>query len=125
MKSKTLSIINKTLSILKEQGEEMQMDPVMGDPSGGEPEPSPQPETPPAEEMPLTSQAEEKYIKDLIDAALFEPSAEEARTLLNLQSVMELKRFKNAREEILPMVLSMISKETASGDIRSTLDTIE
>lgn len=120
MKSKTLDIIKKyTLTV---EG----VDPSMEE--GGmdqqQPQANPEPAAP-EEEMPLTSEAEDKYIKDLIDAALFEPSAEEANTLLNLQSVMELKRYKNAREEVLPMVLGIIYRETQNRDMRDELSKLD
>lgn len=126
MKSKTLQLINSYHRLIKEQGEDpnaMQQDPSMGqeqpqdvqgmvDPNAGDAG---------EEELPLTSQGEDKYIADLIDAALFEPSAEDSRTLLNLQNVMQMKRYKNAREEVLPLVLSLISAETQGGDIKKDL----
>jgi hypothetical protein len=125
MKSKTLQLINSYHRLIKEQGEDpnAQQDPSMAqeqpqdvqgmvDPNAGDAG---------EEELPLTSQGEDKYIANLIDAALFEPSAEDARTLLNLQNVMQMKRYKNSREEVLPMVLSLISSETQSGDIKKDL----
>jgi hypothetical protein len=128
MKSKTLQLINRYHRIIREQGEDpsMQQDPnaemetaqdVQGavDPNAGDAG---------GEELPLTSQGEDKYIADLIDAALFEPSAEDARTLLNLQNVMQMKRYKNAREEVLPLVLSLISSETQGGDLKKSLNSI-
>lgn len=125
MKSKTLQLIRHHRKLLKEQGEEQQDPNAQMDPSAqAVPQEEPPMEPEPEEEMPLTSQAEEQYIKDLIDAALFEPSAVEAKTLLNLQSAMDLKRYKNAREEVLPLVLSIISKETQANDLRSSLDSI-
>lgn len=126
MKSKTLSLIERHIKFLTEQGEDpaaMEQPPQEGGmdvQDVTEPAPTGEEET-----MPLTSQGEEKYIKDLIDAALFEPSAEEATSLLNLQSAMEMKRYKNAREEILPTVLSIISKETQANGLRSQLDDLE
>lgn len=76
------------------------------------------------EEMPLTSEAEEQYIEDLIDAALFQPSSEEAKTLLNLQNVIKSKSFTNAREEVLPLVLSLIQSETSTNDLKDSLDQV-
>jgi hypothetical protein len=127
MKSKTLQLISQTYRLLKEQGEDPN---AMPPDAQGAPQPegdAPMPETPaePEETMPLTSQAEEKYIKDLIDAALFEPSAEQANVLLNLQSVMQLKRYKNAREEILPTILGIIAPETDANDLGDTLGGID
>jgi hypothetical protein len=124
MKSKTLQLINNYHRLLNEQGVDPnaqmpEMDTEMGQ---GAPPQEPAPE--PQEEMPLTSEAEEKYIADLVDAALFEPSAEEARTLLNLQNVMQMKRFTNAREEVLPLILSIISSETQGGDLKKDLNTL-
>ena len=122
MKSKTLQLINRYHRLIKEQGEDpsMQQDPNAGmeapqdvqgavDPNAGDAG---------EKEVPLTSQGENEYISNLIDAALYKPSAEDARTLLNLQNVMQMKRYKNAREEVLPLVLSLISSETQAGDIK-------
>ena len=76
----------------------------------------------PQEEMPMTSEAENEYISMLVDAALFEPSSEDARALLNLQSAFKMKKFQNAREEALPLILSIINSSTSGGDIRKDLD---
>jgi hypothetical protein len=127
MKSKTLQLINKYHKLLNEQGEDpnMQQPPMQDQPPQNVQDavdPTAQPDA--EETMPLTSQGEDKYISDLIDAALFEPSAEDARTLLNLQNVMQMKRYKNAREEVLPLVLSIISSETQGGDLKKDLNTI-
>lgn len=75
----------------------------------------------PANTMPLTPEGEDQYISDLIDAALFEPSSEDASTLLNLQSVMKLDRYTNSREEILPTVLSIIGSSTQAGDLKQNI----
>jgi len=128
MKSKTLQLINHYHRLIKEQGEDpsMQQDPSMAqeppqdvqgavDPAAGDAN---------GEELPFTSQGEDRYISDLVDAALYAPSSEDARTLLNLQNVMQMKRYKNAREEILPLVLSLISSETQAGDIKKDLNSI-
>lgn len=79
----------------------------------------------PDETMPMTSAGEDEYIQNMIDAALFEPSAEEAQTLLNLQSQMQLKKYTNAREEILPTVLSIIGSSTQSNGLKQNLNSIE
>lgn len=126
MKSKTLQLINKYHRLLKEQGEDPNIQPMEGDPSQ-QPEDVQDVVDPNAQEseqetIPLTSQGEEEYISNLIDAALFEPSAEDATTLLNLQNVMQMKRFRNAREEVLPMVLSIISPKTQEGDLTKNLN---
>jgi hypothetical protein len=128
MKSKTLQLINKYHRLLKEQGEDPNMQQMEQDPSQ-QPEDvqgavDPTAEAPQEETMPLSSQGEDKYIADLVDAALFEPSAEDARTLLNLQNVMQMKRYKNAREEVLPLLLSIISSETQGGDLKKDLNNI-
>lgn len=127
MKSKTLELIDSYLRVIKEQEEDpnmMQQDPTMGQPQDVQDAVDPNAEPVEDETMPLTSQGEEKYISELIDAALFEPSAEDATTLLNLQNVMQMKRFKNAREEVLPLVLLIISPETQAGDIKKDLNTL-
>jgi hypothetical protein len=127
MKSKTLQLFEKYFTIL-EQGEDPNMQQMEQDPSQ-QPQDvqdavDPSAEAPQEETMPLSSQGEDKYIADLVDAALFEPSAEDARTLLNLQNVMQMKRYKNAREEVLPLLLSIISSETQGGDLKKDLNSI-
>jgi hypothetical protein len=122
MKSKTIALIDQHLRLIEEQGEDpnsMQQPQDVQGVVDQNAEPASDNET-----MPLTSQGEEKYISDLIDAALFEPSSEDSRTLLNLQNVMQMKRFENAREEVLPLVLSIISPETQGGDIKKDLSRI-
>lgn len=116
MKSKTLRLIDGYMKIIKEQGE-------MPDPSQDVQDVTqPPPEV--QDTMPMTSAGEDKYIADLIDAALFEPSPEQASTLLNLQSVMQMKRYTNAREEILPSILGIISASTSGGDLKKQLNKI-
>lgn len=123
MKSKTLQLINKYHKLLREQDDAgMQEQPT---PEGGDVQDVVDPTAQePQEEMPLTSQGEEEYISSLIDAALFKPSAEEAKVLLNYQSVMSSKRYTNAREEILPGVLAIISPQTQDADLRQSLSQI-
>lgn len=109
--------------MLKEQGEQIPNEGEGFDASGGQsPDVTENPQPESQEEMPMTSEGEEKYISDLVDAALFEPSSEDARTLQNLQSVMKMKKFTNAREEILPVVLNIIRPSTESADLRQDLD---
>ena len=120
MKSKTLKLIDGYMRIIKEQGEM---------PDAAAPEQSQDVQdmtepTPPQDTMPLSSAGEDKYIADMIDAALFEPSPEQANTLLNLQSAMQMKKYSNAREEILPSVLGIISSSTSGGDLRKQLNKI-
>jgi hypothetical protein len=126
MESKTLKLIDNYLKIIAEQGEDpsMQQEQPMEQPQDVQDAVDPNAGSTEDETMPLTSQGEDKYIADLIDAALFEPSSEEATTLLNLQNVMQMKRFKNAREEVLPLLLSIISSETQAGDIKKDLSSI-
>ena len=127
MKSKTLKLIDQYISLILEQDQEQ--DPNLDQQEMDQPQDVQQAVDPNAQDMedeimPLTSSGEEKYISDLVDAALFQPSPEEAKTLLNLQNVMQMKRFKNAREEVLPMVLSIISSETQAGGLRKNLSKI-
>lgn len=125
MKSKTLKLINSYLRVIKEQGEDPNAMQDPNTPQDVQDAVDPNAAAAPEEEtMPLTSQGEEKYIADLIDAALFEPSAEDSATLMNLQNVMQMKRFQNAREEVLPLVLSIIAPETQAGDLRKDLSQI-
>jgi len=121
MKSKTLQLIEKYHRLIREQGEDQMS---MEDPNAQQAPPEAAQAQPaaPEEEMPLTSQGENEYIKMLVDAALFSPSPEEAKTLANLQSVMALKRFKNAREEVLPMVLTIINSSTSGGTLKQQLN---
>jgi hypothetical protein len=127
---KTLKLIAHYHKILREQAEEMPENPENPeefDTSGGE---SPEdvldnPEEMPQEEMPMTSEGENQYISDLIDAALYEPTSEDARLLTNLQSVMKMKKFTNAREEILPTILNVIRPATEENDIRDDLNQID
>ncbi len=121
--SRTDSVFDHYYKILKEQGENIPAPEEGFDTSGGQsPDVTQNPQPSSQEEMPMTSEGEEKYIADLLDAALFEPSSEDARTLANLQGVMRMKRFKNAREEILPLILNIIRPSTESTDIRDNLD---
>lgn len=123
MKSKTLKLIDGYLKIIREQGEMPDMSQEQPDPSQdvqNSTEPAPAAE----ETMPLSSVGEDKYIADMIDAALFEPSPEQANTLLNLQSQMQMKKYSNAREEILPSVLAIISASTSGGDLKKQLNKI-
>jgi hypothetical protein len=76
----------------------------------------------PENTMPLTPEGEDQYISDLIDAAIFKPSSEDANTLLNLQSVMKLQRYTNSREEVLPTVLSIIGSSTQAGDLKTQIN---
>jgi hypothetical protein len=126
--SKTLSLFKQYHQILKEQGEQ-QPDPSQEqqfDTTGGQsPDINDNPAPEPPEDMPMTSEGENQYISDLIDAALFSPSAEDSKTLQNLQSVMKLKRFTNAREEVLPTILNIIRPETDANNVRTSLDKIQ
>jgi hypothetical protein len=123
--SKTLKLIEHYYKVLREQDD--QNDDTMMQPDGELP---PQdvmdaPQETPDETMPLSSEGENRYIEDLIDAALYEPTSDDARMLTNLQSVMKMKRYKNAREEILPSILNIIRPATDESDIRSDLDRID
>lgn len=119
MKSKTLAFLDYYTRILKEEGE---MPDMNQQPEQSQQAPADTPEA--SETMPMSSAGEDKYIADIIDAALFEPSPEQANTLLNLQSQMQMKKYSNAREEILPSVLAIISASTSGGDLRKQLNKI-
>jgi len=128
MKFKTLQLFEHYHKVIREQGEDPNAPPMEGDPAAGMEDPASVQdvtEAPPEETMPLTSEGEEQYISDLIDAALYKPSPEEASTLTNLQSVMKMKRFQNAREEILPTVLSIISASSGEGSLKQELQNID
>ena len=122
MNSKTLQLFDHYTRTLLEQ-DEVPQDPAMG----GEQPQDVQDVVDPVPEvtMPLTSEGEEQYISDLIDASLYKPSPEEASTLTNLQSVMKMKRFKNAREEILPTTLSIIAASSGEGSLKQELQNID
>ena len=126
MKSKTLALFDYYHHLLKEQGGDPNQ--IQGDPSQqqGSAPPSPDvtenPQPTPDETMPMSSEGEDKYISDLIDAALFEPSPEDANTLVNLQSQMQMKKYTNAREEILPAILRIINSSTQGGDLRKAMN---
>ena len=122
MNSKTLQLFDHYTRTLLEQ-DEVPQDPAMG----GEQPQDVQDVVDPVPEvtMPLTSEGEEQYISDLIDASLYKPSPEEASTLTNLQSVMKMKRFENAREEILPTILSIIAASSGEGSLKQELQNID
>lgn len=121
MKSKTLALINHYHKVLKEQTEDGSEE--LGELEQGQsPDVTENPDPAPQEEMPLTSEGEEEYISNLVDAALFSPSAEDSKTLTDLQSAIKLKRFTNAREEILPIVLGIIRPTTDGGDLKQDLN---
>ena len=129
MKSKTLQLINHYNRLLKEGGNDQNpLQDAPGQPSDQQQPQDVQDVTEPAsseqETEPLTSQGEDEYISNLINATLFKPSAEDAKTLMNLQNVMQLKRYTNAREEVLPMVLSIINSETQSSQLKQTLSSL-
>lgn len=126
MKSKTLKLIDQYLSIINEQ--DANQDPN-AQPEMEQPQDVQQAVDPNAQEtgdttMPLTSQGEDGYISMLIDAALYKPSPEEEKSLLNLQNVMQMKRYENAREEVLPSILTIIVKETQANSLRNNLNKI-
>lgn len=76
------------------------------------------------DEVPMTSRGEDQYISDMVDAALFEPSSDDAAILSNLQSVMKMKKYNNAREEILPVLLNIIRPSTGASQLRGQLNDI-
>ena len=75
--------------------------------------------------VPMTSEGENQYIKDLIDAALFVPTSQESKTLTDLQSIMTMKKFQNARDEILPLILDIIKPSTENSEISHELNQID
>lgn len=113
--SKTKTLMAKYMTFL-EQGESppvedptMAQDPSMEQPPAEGAEAAP--EAPVEEEpTPETSVAENEYVKELIDAALFTPSPHQQRILFALQARISNKNYNNAREDILiPHVLPMIN----------------
>lgn len=124
--SKTLNLIQNYGKVILEQGEE-EMDPEMME--GGDEQMDVTDVQDPSQEMtqqevPLTSEAEEQYIRDLVDAALYQPSSEDSKTLSDLQGVINTKNYTNAREEILPIVLNIIRPSTEGSGLRDELDQI-
>jgi hypothetical protein len=109
MKSKTIKLINRYARLLREQGEDPSDSQQAEDPPLEE---EPVEEDVPEEDVPPTSQAEDRYVQYLIDAALFIPSPTQHKTLNNLQSIVNMKQYKNARQEILPFVLPMIGNKS-------------
>lgn len=125
MKSQTLALFDYYYRLLREQGEDpnqMQGDPSQQQAPPQSPDVTENPQPTPEETMPMSSEGEDKYISDLIDAALFEPSPEDANTLVNLQSQMQMKKYTNAREEILPTILRIINSSTQGGDLRKAMN---
>lgn len=120
--SKTLNLIRNYGKVILEQGEEEMM-------QGGEEPMDVTDIQDPSQEMaqqeaPLTSEAEEQYIRDLVDAALYQPSSEDSKTLSDLQGIINTKNYANAREEILPIVLNIIRPSTEGSGLRDELDQI-
>lgn len=119
--SKTQSLFKHYHRILREQGEQITDE---FDTTGGEVPNVTDTVEPDQEEMPMTSEGEDRYIADMIDAALYSPTPEDSQILTNLQSVMKMKRFKNAREEVLPTVLGIIRPESDGNDLRDSLNNV-
>lgn len=113
MKSKTLALFEQYEDELQNPESEVDVTEV----ETGAPSPE-------KEIMPMTSEGENEYISNMIDAALFEPSPEDANTLNDLRSMMDLKQFTNAREEVLPTILNVIRPSTESSTIRNDLDDV-
>lgn len=124
--NKTLKLFSHFHRILQEQGE-IPPDPTQEqgfDTTGGQ-DVTDLPEPAPEEEMPMSSEGEDRYISDIIDAALYEPSAEDSQVLTNLQSAMQMKKYTNAREEILPVVLNIIRPSTEGNEMRDDLNAVQ
>jgi hypothetical protein len=125
MKYKTLALFEKYQKLLEQGQEEMDQLNQQAAPDAQQGQaPLPPDDSNLDQEMPLTSEAEDQYIEDLVDAALFQPSSEEAKTLLNLQNVLKSKSYTNAREEVLPLVLALIRPETSGNELKDNLDKI-
>jgi hypothetical protein len=124
MSSKTLNLINRYRRVLKEQGELPPADEFNTVPQDATEAPDPNAAAA-GEEVPMTSEGEDEYIANLIDAALFEPSPEDAKTLTDLQGIVKMKKYNNAREEILPILLNIIRPSTESNNIRQSLDKVQ
>ena len=121
--SRTLRLIEGYMKVLKEDAgnpEMAEMGSALPPEGGGDVTENPAPDAS-QDQMPMTSEGENEYIANLIDAALFSPSPEDAKTLNDLQGAMKLKRYTNAREEILPIVLGIIQPSTSGGDLKSSL----
>lgn len=126
MSSKTLQLINRYRKVLVEQGGLPPADEFNTSPQEGDVTDMQDPNADAnQEEIPMTSEGEEEYISNLIDAALFEPSPTDAKTLTDLQSIVKMKKYNNAREEILPVILNIIRPATDSNSIRQSLDNVQ
>jgi len=124
---KTLKLMNHYLRVLREQGEEGMEEMDEFDTSGGEEMEGvlDNPEPVQDEIIPFTSQGENQYVSDLIDAAMYKPSATDADILQNLKSVMKMKGNEiNVRDEILPTIRRIIQISSDESDIRDRLDDI-
>lgn len=130
MKSKTLKLIEQYRKDLLEQA-----DPTVapeGEVPMEDPAATPAPE---AEQEPqvlqMTTAAEDEYIKNIIDAALFEPSSvspEQTRALLDLQEIMMNKDatdVTNARADVYPVVMSIIGKEPEERGFKKIIGKVE
>lgn len=129
MKSKTLSIINKYKRELLEQADpnaSPEGEVPMGDPAAAAPAEEAEPQT-----LQMTSDAEDTYISTIIDAALFEPSTvtpEQRRALLDVQEIMMNKSASgvtNAREEVLPVVMAIISGESDQKGFKKKMNAVD
>ena len=79
----------------------------------------------PSEELALTPELENSYINELIDATIHEPDPEETMTLNNLRDAFQKGLVKNAREEAMPEILSIISNETGETEFKKDLPTLD
>lgn len=121
MKSKTLQLIDKYSSILKEQGE-LEGQPTDATQDVGVNDVT---EPPVGQELPFTAESENDYIMQMLYAAKFEPTPEQNTELDNLIARMKEKNVKNARAEILPIIQQMVSSEVESSQLRNLSDQID
>ena len=80
---------------------------------------------PEGEIAPLMPEKENAFVSNFVNAALYEPSAEEENTLIKLKEVMELGRFTNAREEILTPLLSYINSSNTASDLVKQINDLD
>lgn len=124
MKSKTLRLIEKYQRDLQEQAE----DPNAA-PEGAMPVEDPTAAAPEPQVLQMTTDAEDNYILQIINAALFEPSSvdpSQKQQLLDLQEIMMNKDafgITNARNEVYDKVRLIIGDPLIG--FKKDLDAIE
>jgi len=114
--------------MINEQGEDLQQQPPSPEQQGPNPEQDviENPQVDDKDVMPLTSEGENELISRVVDAAIFQPDAQQMEQLRNFQYVLKSNpsRFKNAREEVLMPVLSMMEPMTQGEELKPLMNQI-